>query len=588
MKTPRLFVCFAALSIGCSRILAADGTWTNLSGGAWNVSTNWASNTVADGATGSAYFNTLSLGSDISVTLGADRTIKNLTFANAGTPASNYGWTISGANTLTLQSTSTIFVGDLGTGRVTISSVIAGTSFTKTGVGTLQLSGANTFSGNLFVSGGKVITGPANLTGADGSNDMLILSNGAVLETSAAGTINRRIQFRTGGGTIYSDYDVAFKRIDAGGSPGPYQGTFTKTGSGVLTISGTSSRYYGDIYIQGGTLRGGVAQAFEGNKFTISSGATLDLGGFAYNLSKTGSNGTFNWGLFGSGTAQNSGGNLIFNYGNFSGNLKAGNLLKDYDAANPPTGSNELILSGVNEYTGITLVNKGTLVISGSGSINGTSSISVNGTNAVFRYDSTVALTPTVSFGSNGGTFLYNSAAKYTGGALSVNTGKTLGGRGVLGAVTLASGGTLTPGEFGDGSAGLLTVDSLSLQAGSITHMDVIDTIQFDSIYSTGSKALGGGLILTFSSVLSAGGNFALMSGAGGLSGNFSSITASGAYTGAFSLNGGVYELVSGGQTLVFDHLTGVLSLSAIPEPSSIGFLTFGLGSLLLRRRKKA
>ena len=102
---------------------------------------------------------------------------------------------------------------------------------------------------------------------------------------------------------------------------------------------------------------------------------------------------------------------------------------------------------------------------------------------------------------------------------------------------------------------------------------------------SAGSKALGGALNLSFGSLLAGGGNLTLLGGAGVLSGNFASITAAGAYTGAFALQGGFYELVSGGQTLTFNHTTGILTIQAIPEPSVVTLLAVGMGIVLLRRR---
>lgn len=278
-----------------------------------------------------------------------------------------------------------------------------------------------------------------------------------------------------------------------------------------------------------------------------------------------------------------SAGGMIFNGQLGTNDNGVGNRVTNLTVHN--TGTGITTLNAVNPYTGSTQVTAGTLVIGGSGSINQTSGVQINGATSVFRYVSSVALTRTVTFGVNGGTFLYNSAAKYTGSSLSADTGDTIGGSGVLGNVTIASGGTLTPGALGNGGSGNLTVDSLTLQSGSNTRFDIDSAMAFDSITSAGSKALDGALLLSFGSLLADGGNLALFGGAGALSGNFASIAAAGAYSGAFALQGGFYELVSGGQTLTFNHTTGMLSVQAIPEPGVVTLLAVGVVLLCRRGR---
>ena len=270
----------------------------------------------------------------------------------------------------------------------------------------------------------------------------------------------------------------------------------------------------------------------------------------------------------------------------FAGELRAGTSGRVL--ALTKSGAGRLELTGANTFEGATIVNGGTLLISGGGSINGTTGVSVNGASAILRYDSSVALTRTVTYGVSGGTFLYNSAAKYTGGSgsLTAGTDDVVGGDGVLGNVTIASGGTLTPGELGAGSAGQLTVDSLTLQIGATSNFDVLSEVAFDSISSVGAIQLAGAFNLTFSSILASGSDLVLFDGAS-LANNFASISALGAYSGSFAIEEGIYRLQQGNQVLSFDHLTGVLSVHAIPEPSTTLLLTGGLMAVLLFRRRR-
>ena len=103
-------------------------------------------------------------------------------------------------------------------------------------------------------------------------------------------------------------------------------------------------------------------------------------------------------------------------------------------------GSGTLTLSGKNDYGGTTTVNGGILRIEG---------------------DQSAALgTVTV----NSGATLASSATGKVGGAVNVQSGGTLTGNGtILGAVSIAGGGRLAPGN----SPGTLTVGSLALSSGS-------------------------------------------------------------------------------------------------------------------------
>ncbi|MFK9326089.1 autotransporter-associated beta strand repeat-containing protein, partial [Escherichia coli] len=57
-------------------------------------------------------------------------------------------------------------------------------------------------------------------------------------------------------------------------------GGFTKTGSGLMQLSGTNA-YTGATVINAGTLEAGASGAFaSASAFTVASGATLDLNGF--------------------------------------------------------------------------------------------------------------------------------------------------------------------------------------------------------------------------------------------------------------------------------------------------------------------
>lgn len=247
------------------------------------------------------------------------------------------------------------------------------------------------------------------------------------------------------------------------------------------------------------------------------------------------------------------------------------------------SGAGVWVLSGTNTYAGTTTVTGGTLVIGGAGSINATSSVTLDGATAVFRYESTTGLTRDVAFTSAGGTFLYNSAARYGGGALNANSGtKTVGGSGVIGALTVGNGGALTPGALGDGSIGTLTLDSLSLGTGASTRFDIASGLSHDSVLSLGAVEFGGTLTLSVSSLLDSGERLTLFD-ASTYTGNFDAIAISGAYDGVFTEVDGFFRFTDGtNPALTFDHQTGQLVVAAaVPEPSSFLLMGVGLGFLV-------
>jgi autotransporter-associated beta strand protein len=146
-------------------------------------------------------------------------------------------------------------------------------------------------------------------------------------------------------------------------------GAVTKLGSGTLILNGTNT-YAGATTISAGTLE---VQGSVATSSSISNNASL---------------------VFNSGSAQN--------YAN--GISGTGTLTKN--------GIGTLTLDGTNTYTGATNVNAGTLRIAGTGAINDSSGVTLNG--GQFDYNSAVAMTAPLTFtsGTLGGT-------NWTGSALN-------------------------------------------------------------------------------------------------------------------------------------------------------------------------
>jgi fibronectin-binding autotransporter adhesin len=179
------------------------------------------------------------------------------------------GYTVGGGNLTLTGGAPTVRVGD-GTGAgagytATISSAILGTGgLIKTDLGTLVLSGTNTYTGGTTIQGGTLSVGAdTNLGGAgnltlDGGNLTVTgsFSSARLVDVEAAGTIN------IGSGDTLN---LTGNLTDAA--------ALTKSGAGVLEISGASA-YAGALGVAAGTLE--VNASLGAATLTVQSAATLE------------------------------------------------------------------------------------------------------------------------------------------------------------------------------------------------------------------------------------------------------------------------------------------------------------------------
>jgi fibronectin-binding autotransporter adhesin len=212
-----------------------------------------------------------------------------LALGNAGALGGNGSLTFGGgtlrysaANTADLSSRITGSTGaisiDTAGQNVTFASALAGSNtggLTKSGAGTLTLSGASAYAGATTIAGGTLSLGADNNLGvAPGSATAgsLALADGTLLFTAGFTlNANRGIALGAGGGTfnVASGQAVSYAGSIAGA------GGFTKTGAGALTLSGPSS-YTGVTTVSAGTLRATDASAFGAsvatNALTLNGG----------------------------------------------------------------------------------------------------------------------------------------------------------------------------------------------------------------------------------------------------------------------------------------------------------------------------
>lgn len=293
----------------------------------------------------------------------------------------------------------------------------------KLGVGTLTLTGRNTYRGNTIVSQGTLAGSTLSVQGS-------ILNNGV----------------------------VEFQQNSAGTYTGVMSGTgrLVKVGSGQLTLSGAND-YTGGTLVNAGTLVGNA---------TSLRGDIANNGGVTFNQAGTGN---YDGAMTGNGSLTKTGsGTLVLRGDNqYIGGttVSAGTLQGSTSSLQGNIGNNarvvfDQVTSGT--YSG---------VIGGSGSLTktGAGNVSLTGNNT---YRGTTTLL-------GGGLYIEGNQAGATG-ALTVAQNATLGGKGIIGGATTISGnhriGQSAVASPGSDTAGIQTFSQgLTYQSGANAFWRLMD-----------------------------------------------------------------------------------------------------------------
>jgi autotransporter-associated beta strand protein len=236
------------------------GTWDKGDNGA----TNW---TRANGDVNDAW------GSRFAVFQGAPGTV---TIAADGVAASGLQFAVDGyrieGGALTLTAPATLRVGDGSAASAqygaTIASAITGAGgVSKTDLGTLILTGANSYGGGTRVGGGVLqVSGDAALGAASGA---VTLDGGTLRMASAIASARGFVMGANGGTLDTGPHAVTLSGSLSGG------GALTKTGSGMLSLSGDSAAFTGSTRLAAGGL---TISGTLGGQVTVDGG-TLDVSG---------------------------------------------------------------------------------------------------------------------------------------------------------------------------------------------------------------------------------------------------------------------------------------------------------------------
>lgn len=443
----RSFLLYAgSFLLAASSIHAADGTWTQTGAGPFDWSAaataNWSGGTVADGQNSTANF-TANITATQTVNLAEARTIGNITFTDSTTDSNNL--TISGANILTLDRSSGTPVINVtqSTRTLTISSEISGNDgLQKNGLGTLILSGSNSYTGTTILRGGTLNLGGATANGSLASTELTL--GGGTLSYTRTGsttqsftTTNIQPGATTASAVAGNTLDLGdLARVAGGtlnfGNTGSINTSETNDSTGIL---GAWATFNGgaDWAINNGS---GVAAAYTG--YNTLAGAGPTLASSATTNHRVDNTSTLNITLATTGTidantlrisdaaprtidVRNGTTQGILRFGAVGGLLTSG-------------GSHIIGVSGAGNFGTITAGGAadtaGELIVNSASALTINSVIANNGTGAV-------ALTK-----SGSGTLTLNATNTFTGntainaGSLSIGSNNTAGAR--LGPATYA------------------------------------------------------------------------------------------------------------------------------------------------------
>lgn len=635
---------FAGQATGGGGIIKAMGTTTlTLTG-----NSSYSGGTVLQGGAISVGTNDTALGSG------------TVTFNTADNNVLNFLDDRTFTNNVVINQDAQINVG--GTTNGTLNGVISTTStndsLIKTGTGTLNLGGNNSYTGGTEIRGGTLVVRNSNNA----------LGTGALSFTTVAGNT---LAFGDNGRNFSSTITLnASANFDVGGTnsgtlSGPISGaaanSLTKTGTGTLVLSG-SNTYNGDTLVNGGVLRLGTTETLDDDTdIVVGTGATFSLNTFNDTVSSiassaanavvdfgtgtltVGTNGTTFAGILqdsgatdgaslikiaattltltgastfaggidlrggaiavgtsntalGAGTLTFStadGNRLLFND---SGRVLANNVLLGRDASFEVTagtatlsgvisgtagndltkiGAGTLILSGASTYVGATLVNVGVLQLGANNALADDTDVTIasGATLALNTFSDTVrtltstATDATVNFGTGvltvgapvNSTFngvLADSGALNDGALVKLGAGTTLT---LTGNSTYAGGTDLRNGAIS------VSTNNTALGTGALT----FSTNSGNTLNFVDARSLANGVVLNEDGIVNTGTNIAASIG-GAITGTAANgLIKTGA--GTLTLGGATNSTYAGGTEL----RAGVLAVQTNSTALGTGTLTF-------------
>ena len=449
----------------------------------------------------------------------------------------NADWYLTGENTYAGQTKLTsgraVYIGDggttgrFGTGDVftagtivfnrsntlVVNNLIAnyGTAngkLTQAGTGTLELTNANTYSGATTINAGTLVLSGSNNTGgttvlnagtlrlnnaANGglASGQVTLNGGTLEPIGAERTLNNAIALG-GSVTITGTQNLALYGAIADGAA---SGGLTYNGSAVLTL-GNSNSYSGPTVLESGTLRLGSSAALQNSTLDWRAG-TLDVGNHT-SLSMGGLAGIHDFSLLNASLAP-----IALTLGGSNASTAYSGALSGAGASLTKIGTGVQTLSGLNTYTGGTMIYQGMVNFAASQTLPATGVVYIgNDSAAAFGFDITPAVLAKIDPTSLG------TVALGTDRSTPLDlTGFPSLGLGAFGNATFSAALTL------DSVATTMRLGSVGgrlTMAGAISGTLPVN-IQGDAVFANDANTYGGvttvnkGAVLGFTSIANAG-----------------------------------------------------------------------------------
>lgn len=551
--------------VGNNQIDAGSGSWDTDAGNiTWSATSTGVSNSAWANGTGiiAVFGPTSAPAGSYAVAVSSGIQAQSITFNCTG-------------YLLTAASPTTINLGYGGTGSITVGTgvtanigdgitIVSGTGgsqpLTLTGTGTINVSSSSEaapvtlksgLNNNVNIQGGvNVVIGAngslqAGVNAVTGTGSMVVGTSGTSNATLTVdgGAVNNFGNFVLGNAAAagVSTVNLESGTISTLGTSGTF-----RLGPTVTTTSGT-----GILNLNGGTLRmGSIAVGAAGNAsyYINFNGGVVKAAQSTSNFMAASSQITAKV-LAGGAVFDTDGNNITIAQSLISGTANDGGLTKQ--------GAGILTLNGTNTYNGATAVKEGSLALGAGGIISNTLILG--------------------SAGSSGTLDVSLKGPNYTQANISGNGGITSGG-------TVTADGTVAPG-FG---AGALTVaGNFTLAGTAMIQMEIAGNggqigVDFDNIDVSGILTYGGALTVSGYNGydLAQSGSYTLFNFTS-KSGDFSSVTVNNV---ALIKSGETWADAS--STYSFDQSSGVLSVTAVPEPGTYVMLLGGLGLLGMLRRK--
>jgi fibronectin-binding autotransporter adhesin len=433
------------------------GTW-NLAPGTWSYNSNATLGPYTTPWDNSALDTAIFQGTGGTVMLGAPITAGSLTFN-----ASGYTIAGTGSNTLTLAGPATTITVNYGV-TATISAVIAGTDgLTRDGTGgTLILSGANTFTGDVNINSGA-LTVTSNASFGNAAN-IVNLGNAAL--SAGSSLLGRTVNLTGGQGTLTGASGDAH-----------FTGSGGLSGNNGVALTDNTNNYTGPttFFVNGGASFSSVGNLGEasalGAPTTVANGTISFIASAQYadSLSYTGSGNTSNrnWQIGQSGGTsaaifRNTGTGTLTLTGDIAVNTNVTSVFVAQTADLQLQGTISQGGSGAIQFSGTGLGR--TIALGGANTYSTATLIGLPVTGGVagpvtVRASVLADTGANSSFGTgaSGGLTVVNGAAvSYTGTGASTNRAWTVGAAGLgLGAAIL-----------NDGSGGLTLSGPITVTSG--------------------------------------------------------------------------------------------------------------------------